>query len=394
MNAAILFSVLSFFAAGVSSPSAFDAAHSGRASVVTPRVTKGWDYRIPPEGLNFAGIFGSPALSRDGTLFVSNSRIAALDCVTGEEKWTQRGLGYPGADPLALPDGTLLLALNTGLLALDPKSSEIRWKNETVCSLASTPVLSPEGWLTVGTGNGRVVSVEAAAGKFRWEFSLPQDLPKPDTVTAEIWKGRMRQMFSSPVLGEDGTIYVSGVSRLYALDNKTGKLRWQAPTESDFAGGSPGLGSEGRVYLGICQGTKGTLAAFSTKTGAKKWEYAVSSSPLSSISVERQGEEERIYTADYGGEVVAFRGKTGELLWKHPTGKPVQTSFALGRDGRLYFGDLDKTLYALDRSTGKQVWSKTLDGPIQAGVVLGSDDTLFAATMKGTVFAIPASERK
>ena len=57
------------------------------------------------------------------------------------------------------------------------------------------------------------------------------------------------------------------------------------------------------------------------------------------------------YISGQGIKVYALDGNTGELMWSHETGGPVNSSPAIGPNGTVYIGSSDNKIYALDGST-------------------------------------------
>jgi len=66
-----------------------------------------------------------------------------------------------------------------------------------------------------------------------------------------LWEFKTgRNVYSSPAIGSDGTVYVgSGDKKLYAINGETGVKLWEFET-GDQVFSSPAIGSDGTVYVG------------------------------------------------------------------------------------------------------------------------------------------------
>jgi len=106
-------------------------------------------------------------------------------------------------------------------------------------------------------------------------------------------------VFSSPVIATDGTIYVgSDDNKLYAI-NPDGTQKWNFTTGGGVKS-SPAIGSDGIIYVGS---TDFMLYAINID-GTQKWNF--------------------------------------------PTGSSVVSSPAIGPDGTIYIGSKDNKLYAIN----------------------------------------------
>ena len=78
--------------------------------------------------------------------------------------------------------------------------------------------------------------------------SKPKPPPiKPGTVLWEFETGD--EVRSSPAIGSDGTVYVGGDDKLYAINGKNGVKLWEFIT-GGYVWSSPAIGSDGTVYIG------------------------------------------------------------------------------------------------------------------------------------------------
>ncbi|MCS7231610.1 MAG: PQQ-binding-like beta-propeller repeat protein [Elusimicrobiota bacterium] len=119
-------------------------------------------------------------------------------------------------------------------------------------------------------------------------------------VGALEWKFKTGgDVYSSPAIGKDGTIYVgSRDDCLYAI-NPDGTLKWKFKT-GNWIESSPAIGKDGTIYVGSYD----------------NYLYAIN--------------------------------PDGTLKWKFETGGDVDSSPAIGKDGTIYVGSWDGYLYAIN----------------------------------------------
>ncbi len=163
---------------------------------------------------------------------------------------------------------------------------------------------------------------------------------------------------SSPAVA-DGTLYVAGSHRFYAIDAVSGTPIWSvalvAPNWS-----SPAV-ANGIVYIAT---HSGTLYALDTATGKTLWSSKLGTTKPGSPTVSGG----QVFIEDYSGDTYAFNARSGKLLWEtvEPDdqamyGAPVVTN------GIVIFPDL-LNIHAYDVRTGLEIW----ECPYGSAYVVGS----------------------
>ncbi len=216
-------------------------------------------------------------------------------------------------------------------------------------SAEATPLVK-DGIMYVVTGNDDVFAIDAKTGEIRWERQSHID----QTISTVCcgWLNRGLAM------GE-GMVFLGQLdTNVVALDMKTGKEVWKTPVE-DWRNGyvvtSAPLYYDGIVYSGIAGGefgTRGRLTALDAKSGKILW---------------------RSYTLPAPGEVGsdtwppgstdAMRG--GATIWNTPAVDPELglLYFATGNCGPDYDGSMRAgdnlfcaSIMAIDAKTGAYRW--------------------------------------
>jgi outer membrane protein assembly factor BamB len=310
-------------------------------------------------------VHATPAVE-GGRVFVSsrNGGLFALDLGTGNRVWRFE-MGPDLANPWgwdfwlsspAVSNGIVYVGSGDGhLYAVDARSGKERWRFKTGNRVRSSPAIA-DGIVCIGSHDGRVYAVDAETGRPKWTFSI--DGFSIDSVKEGFDRLSIN---STPALSTDGLFIGSRDGHEYALDRRTGALRWKFGHKVTFVPGSPEV----------------------------SW---VEASPT------LVGDLVLVGSSD-GRTVHATRAATGQEVWQFPTASNVLSSAAVA-GGIAFFGCEDSHLFALDAATGKELWRFRAGGPIQASpavhdnlVVIGSDDgKLYALTTSDT--ARPARLRR
>ena len=183
-------------------------------------------------------------------------------------------------------------------------------------------------------------------------------------------------VYSSPAVADDGTVYVgSGDDKLYALESN-GTLKWTFEEATDWLDSSPAIGSDGTIYIGSWDNK---MYAVDPTTGASKWSFETDSAITSSPAIGAGGV---IY---FGSNDYFFYAleSNGSEKWSYFVGDEINSSPAIGADGTIYFGDDNGSLHALNED-GTLKWSYTVPD-----VVAESNNTILsspALDLSGNVY--------
>jgi outer membrane protein assembly factor BamB len=209
----------------------------------------------------------------------------------------------------------------------------------------------------------------------------------------------------NPAVGADGTLYISA-DGLYAVNPQTGKRIWHfahptAPARECIA--SPVIGQDGTVY-----DTIGEDALFAVNPNgslrwkfnfAHDWEMSFASPAIDQNGVIYLGVEGYWDNANYSN--VYAINPDGTQRWKYPVdgNRPVRASAAIGPDGRIYIAtkangaSLPAKLLALS-SSGQKVWEYTVDSIHQtpddsySSPSVGADGLIYFGAETGFVYAL------
>ncbi|PEA54906.1 hypothetical protein CON64_10475 [Bacillus pseudomycoides] len=191
------------------------------------------------------------------------------------------------------------------------------------------------------------------------------------------WKKEIKNGGSStPVIAEDGTIYVTA-SELTAF-NPDGSTKWQVKTPY---GNTPVLDSDGTIYV---RGAKGIEAY--NPDGSKKWSSnEIRGGVANSMLISKDG---IIYTlaSDLGNKYLYAHDKTGKELWqKYLWGEYSGNGLTLGINNEILVNTQDK-LYVFDKNGNIVHQWKEKEAMYSAPTVSSTDGTIYVGG-KGYIYA-------
>jgi outer membrane protein assembly factor BamB len=186
----------------------------------------------------------------------SHSRLTGLDAATGQVRWSLR-LPVRGllGDQAATADGGLAMITTAGVLqVVSLADGRIRWRR----TAGASPALTAAGQLVIFSINGRLTGYDDRTGQPRWTTgglpgqptlqvagslvlvtsnaqgpgittALTAVLPATGRIAWRFDTGEPLTVLSAGPAGLTVAAYVFS-RRLYLLDPRTGRLRWQADT--------------------------------------------------------------------------------------------------------------------------------------------------------------------
>jgi outer membrane protein assembly factor BamB len=291
-------------------------------------------------------------------------------------KWLFETKGAVESSAAIGADGTIYIGSNDqNVYAINPNGS-LRWKFKTGGEICSSPAISVGGTIYVGSYDGRIYALDPLDpdGNPKWTFP-----PATGGATEDGQSIDIDDVFSSPAIGDDGTIYIGSESGgIYALD-PNGSMKWNFQAEGE-AYSSPAISADGStIYVGS---TGGTLYALKSGSGFSpdtrvKWRVQVAGGFYSSPAL---GTDGTIYVGSSNDNIYAL-DPNGSRKWSYQMGDDVDSSPAIGTDGTVYVGSDDGKVYALDPNAtdpSKRVkWSYQTKGKVWSSPAIGADGTIY-----------------
>jgi outer membrane protein assembly factor BamB len=194
----------------------------------------------------------------DGLVFtVSEQAIEARDGATGETRW-RTSLPGGAAAPLYYDTGWLIASTTAGdLAAFRASDGTLVWRRQLGAPVIATPGPALDS-LFLPLADNRLVALKLDTGETLWEQTVPAPIAallalddqlvfgttSKEVVSVELRRGRQRwsrrlggDMAGVPVADDKRIYYATRDNMLWAVDRKTGNLRWNTSLSSRPAGG-------------------------------------------------------------------------------------------------------------------------------------------------------------
>jgi outer membrane protein assembly factor BamB len=361
------------------------ATLSGTRAVAGPGLSAGnvgrmrvsWRFR-PSGPLERYGLFATTPLIDHGTVYVEDlrSNVSAINQATGKVRWTKRFNAInDGPNGLALGAGRVYGATDNAAFALSPSTGRVLWTRFLTSASQQFVDVAPVYWhglvivSTVGfdpLGRGVIYALDARTGAVRWRFQTVQH------PWLHPWEA-----------GGGGIWY---------------------PVSID---------AEGRLYAGISNpqpwGGSPKLPILATVDGAP---MVFGAGKAGLVIAWNRNTRRRVWTTPVGLQ----RNNVGPLPRRQVTVCPgifggVLTPMAYG-EGRLFVPDVDLCnpgsattsqnvdkldptrgrgrLVSIDARTGRILWDHRFPSP-DFGCATVSNDVVFTATYAGTVYALASA---
>jgi alcohol dehydrogenase (cytochrome c) len=295
-----------------------------------------------------AGDWLQPNGNVNSTRAVDATPISSQTVSTLGVRWRFRlpagsPFGAFASTPLVAGNTAYIQTLSSSVFALDASTGRIRWR-----WLQKAPNDGPNGLAATsdriyGATDTSVFALDRRTGRRVWAKRLVS---------------RTEQFIDIAPLAANGLVFTStvgfapgGRGALYALDQRTGAIRWKFQTVRDpwqypSAGGggawyTPSLGPDGRLYVGI--------------SNPDPW----GGTPLRPNGGAHPG------ATPYVDAIVTLQASTGKLLWfdqvtKHDVRDYDFEASPIVVGGAVYGAGKAGRVVAWNRVTGKRLWTQTV----------------------------------
>ncbi len=269
---------------------------------------------------------------------------------------------------------------------LGPSVPRLRWSLRTLAPIEASPLIAQDGTLYVASTDGRLYSL-TSAGDLRWTFEADEGV------------------FGTPAIAPDGSIILADLpGRIYCVGSD-GSLRWSyviddgpserrvtAPTLVLPTGQALSAGWNDRIYF---LGPDGKLVWQLNLDGAGQISAAPSTDWAGNIYVAAHDTANKNRLAVWKLDPAA-----GAQVWKFSEDMGIDrnriiSSPAIDSDrGQLYVGVArtdDGVLYAVSLAGGTRVFRTVLPKGVLSSPALGRDGTVYVGCMDGSLYAVDPS---
>jgi eukaryotic-like serine/threonine-protein kinase len=228
--------------------------------------------------------------------------------------------------------------------------------------IVEAPPMVHDGTVYAGSSDGYLYALDAKSGELRWRFAAQDRF-----VGAAV-----------AVRGPEGTTHIvvgNYDTNLYCLDPADGKELWRYGTDN-YVNGTPAIDERGRIVFGGCDAILHVVSATSGEA-LSRFELGETCNVAGSVALD----EGRAYFGHHNNAFVCIDLEKQALVWQvTDPDHPFYSSAAVTGDV-VVFGGQDKKLHCVDKATGAERWvfktRRKVDGsPVVCGqrVVFGGGD--------------------
>jgi len=302
----------------------------------------------------------TPAVSDDGTLYISSATGVTALTKTGQVAW-DLPLGFVAGTPSITPEGHLAIGTHGGALLVLSRRGEEVFRETVGGAVRGSPLVLPDGSLVLG-GFDQAVHRFDADGRRLFRTPLPEQVASGSptwTTTGRIviasgtsilflsasgqivaQSSLSATVVGSPAVAPDGTLWVlTQDATLHSLDAE-GRFRTRTAIGGRVSGGGAiAVASDGSVRVGtrddaiVCVGPSGT----------ERWRLTGEGSFVGGLTLDL---DDTLLAISQAGRLVAVDAR-GQVMWRIETGSfaPL-TSPVLGADGTIYLVTLGGSIQA------------------------------------------------
>ena len=206
-----------------------------------------------------------------------------------------------------------------------------------------------------------------------------------------------RGVFSTPVIGGDGTVYVGSADSYFYAIGLDGKLRWRVKT-GGLIDAAAALSAYDRrldtVPLTFGSGDGRLYHLTTPRTGRPRilWTFRATIPPVKGQRVDwwegnvAVGPHGNLFAGNTGGTAYALTPRR-KLLWTFTAGNSLWTTPAFAADGSSYWGSLDLHVYHLD-AQGRPLWKTFTPGFVISSPAIGAGGTVYVGSFDSKLYAL------
>ncbi|MGH2670662.1 MAG: PQQ-binding-like beta-propeller repeat protein, partial [bacterium] len=251
-----------------------------------------------------------------------------------------------------------------------PRSPGRLWTFQTGGPVFSSPALGQDGTIYFGSLDGAVYAV-GPKGDLAWRFATGD----------AVW--------SSPAISGATVLVGSSDDTVYGLASRTGEVRFarrlgacgESPAKGPDAtrcdaDGPPAVGTDGTIWVGA-DGLYGL---------SRDGQLRVSVATAHVFGGPAVAPGGRVYFGAQDDRLRAVE-PDGRLVWEFRAGDDIDSTPAVLPDGGVVFGSDDDRVYAL-HPDGTQRFALQTRGDVRAAPAIAADGTIYAASFDGRLYAV------
>ncbi len=171
---------------------------------------------------------------------------------------------------------------------------------------------------------------------------------------------------STPVVAEDGTVYVTTNAGLTAYDRYL-KFKWHYDVAAEVSA-SPVIGIDGTIYFGDRSGMMHAIDPY----GQLKWNYQAGEQIFGSAAINAYG---TLYYTVTNGQLLA-QDPNGKLLWTYAISPGWNSVPVIDSEGVIYLSDEINLFHAVNPD-GTRRWQALLDSGSSSQAAIAYDGMIY-----------------
>ncbi len=239
----------------------------------------------------------------------------------------------------------------------------------------SAPAID-EDTVYFGSDAGIFYALDQKTGDIRWSFRIGK-FPENKGI------------LSSPALHNDRVFFGAYDGTVYALKSDTGAVAWKY-SDADWVGSSPCIASNlNLLFVGLEFGLwnkRGGIVALNIETGSEVWRQKMPT--LTHCSPLYIPEENMVVVGSNNATIYAYEANTGTPLWHCYVVGDAKASFVYDKSRRcILFGTVNGQFYAISAQNGNPLFSKEITGGMYSTPTIDGDTT-YVASLDKCIYAI------
>jgi outer membrane protein assembly factor BamB len=228
---------------------------------------------------------------------------------------------------------------------------ELVWSRDVGGPVEAQITVSPDGQtLYAASLAGTLTALARNDGSVRWTLSLGD------------------RAYSTPLVADDGTVYVGSDAKKFSAISPDGKVRWTLDTEGDADSGAA-MAADGAVVFAA-----GRMVYAVTPAGHVRWRFAARRKVYTSPAIGAQG---RIFFGSQDHHVYAL-GPDGRLAWSVDLGADVDGAPVIDDRGGLFVGTDGDEVVRIDPDDGRVVWRANVGGYVRGTLSVARNGDVLA----------------
>jgi outer membrane protein assembly factor BamB len=264
--------------------------------------------------------------------------------------------------------------------AIDGNTRKVVWKLDYQATSFSLPLIH-DGILYFTTKERKFLGLNAVdifSGRLLWRYQPPDvDISRfasfPDLGSECVY-------YCSNTKEETGKNMYRPGSHIFALDKKTGELRWRLKTGARVSE-SPLIVSDKLFFYGKRLTGTPYIACVDLQTRELLWKFHMDNDEFASALLVRAGD---VVLCSYSSTLYALDIQKGQLKWKYKSPRRIG-SFAAVKNNLACFNSMG--VYALDITTGGLKWKFATKKTFSSSPCIVGE-VLYTGGVDGYVYAL------